>query len=351
MEDGVDSAELFTQAVTSLPEAVRRRLDGGESLDWTTLADPGIGVALGEASMAHRRLPEPVELLVRRLIRDVGIVPEDVAAGIEREGSASGWRRRVTLEADGESYRLRDRHGREVHAEVRPEAVAGYALLALELARIVHETREGWIAAGERYRSAADDESGGLARCAIWVSAGLRSRLGSGPERHATGAVAEALENAWNSQGVEARAELATSVRLSTARGARAPRERRFAPMNGYRLHACDLGEIRWLRAVAERAGVGAPAREPIDPPPEKPAETNASAETIAGAVAALAARTRQGSEPGRTLGPDSDPDELALGRELADLERVAHRFGGTRAPRRRRPGVPTRATERLRWT
>ena len=329
----MDSAELFTRAVTSLPEAVRRRLDGGEALDWTTLADPGTGVALGEASVAHRRLPEPVELLVRRLIRDVGIVPDDVAAGIEREGSASAWLRRVALEADGESYRLQDRLGRRVHAGVRPEAVAGYALLALELARIVHETGEGWLAAGERYRSAADDESGRLARCAIWVSARLRSRFGSDLDRRATGDLADALENAWNSQTVEMRAELATSVRLSTARGARAPRERRFAPMSGYRLHACDLGEIRWLRALAERAGVGAPAREQIDAPPGRAAGANASAETIAGAVAALAARTRQGTEPGRAVGSDSDPEELALGRELADLERVASRFGGTRPP------------------
>ena len=28
--------------------------------------------------------------------------------------------------------------------------------------------------------------------------------------------------------------------------------------MTGHRLHACDAGEIRWLRALAARAGVGA---------------------------------------------------------------------------------------------
>ena len=40
--------------------------------------------ALSGGPLSRRRLPKPVEVLVNRLIRDVGIVPADLAAGAER---------------------------------------------------------------------------------------------------------------------------------------------------------------------------------------------------------------------------------------------------------------------------
>ena len=51
---------------------------------WTVLEDARTGTELGKAVRARRRLPKRVEVLVHRLIRDVGIVPADLAAGAER---------------------------------------------------------------------------------------------------------------------------------------------------------------------------------------------------------------------------------------------------------------------------
>ena len=261
----MDTVELFTRAVTSLPEAARKRLDGDAPLDWTALEDPGVGIDLGEAVRAHRRLPETVETLVERLIRDVGIVPTDVVAGVEREGAANAWLRCVAVEPDGESYRIRNDLNGKTHTGIRPEAVAGYATLALDLAAVVHEASERWIEVGDRYGPAPGNGSTPLARCAIRMSARLRSLSEPGSRRSSTGSLAKALDDAWNSQILADRAELSTAVRLSTARGATAPRQRHFAPTNSYRMHACDLGEVRWLRALAERARLGAPADQGED--------------------------------------------------------------------------------------
>ena len=100
--------ELFTRAVALLPGSVRERLDGDFPIDWAVLEDAATCAELGEAVRVRHRRPKPVELLVHRLIRDVGIVPADLAAGIERQGAATAWIHWVTLEADGESYQLRN---------------------------------------------------------------------------------------------------------------------------------------------------------------------------------------------------------------------------------------------------
>ena len=84
----------------------------------------------------------------------------------------------------------------------------------------------------------------------------LQAQPHADPAQRTAASLARTLEYAWNTQGVEVRAAL-SSIRLSTARGACAPRRSHYAPVIEYRLHACDAGEIRWLRALAERAGAG----------------------------------------------------------------------------------------------
>ena len=194
--------ELFTRSVTLLPGPVRDRLDGDFPLEWTVLEDAGTGAELGEAVRARRRLPQPVEVLVRRLIRDVGIVPADVAAGVERQGAASAWICRVTIEADGESYQLRNDCSGDVHTDIRPEVVAGYAVLGMDLATLLHDAVERWLEAGEFHRAAADDEqdhlAGHLARCAVRMHAHLQAPLDTTSGRRTAASLARTLEHAWN---------------------------------------------------------------------------------------------------------------------------------------------------------
>lgn len=322
----MDTAELFTRAVTSLPEAVKQRLDGGAPLDWAALGNPRTGIDVADAARTHRRLPGPVEALAERLIADVGIVPSDVLAGVEREGAASAWRREVVIEPDGESYRLRNDPSGETRAGIRPEAIAGYAMLALDLATVVHEAGELWIEVGDRYGAAAGNGPGLLARCAIRMSARIGARSATGPASRPTRILAEALEDAWNSQSLADRAELSTAIRLSTARGAAAPRPCHFAPMSGYRMHACDPAEVRWLRALAERAMRGVPAHDPEDVSPGADWERDLPAadmdETPTVEIDRLTARADPEAGTAFETSPDPDPDELALGRELADLRR-----------------------------
>lgn len=330
----MDTAELFTRAVTSLPGAAKRRLDGGAPLDWTALQNPRIGMDVADAVRTHRRLPEAVETLSERLIADVGIVPADVHAGAEREGAASAWRKQVAIEPDGESYRLRNDLNGEICAGIRPEAIAGYAMLALDLATAVDEASERWIEVGNRYGSASENRPSLLARCAIRMSARLRALSGPGPGLCPTGTLAEALEDAWNSQSLADRAELSTAIRLSTARGAAAPRQCHFAPMSGYRMHACDPAEIRWLRALAERAMRGAPAHDPEDAAYGADWERDVPApdddETLAREIGGLAAQADPEAGTAFETASDPDPDELALDRELADLRRAADRLPAT---------------------
>ena len=237
----MNSGELFTRAVTVLPLAVRERLDGDAPLDWTRLEDSGTGAELDEAARVPRRLPSSVDALARRLIQDLGIAPADLAAASERRGAAGSWIPWVALEAEAGSYQLHnDRSGR-VHAGVRPEALVGYVTLGLELAAAIHDASERWMEAGARFEAAAEGERGPLAQCAVRMRAYLVAELGATPGQHSAARAARILEQAWNSQSVEARSVLA-GVRLSTARGARAPRKNHYAPVTSHRLNALVAG-------------------------------------------------------------------------------------------------------------
>ena len=328
------TGELFTRAVEVLPDPVRERLDGDAPLDWAILADARLGVDLDRAAASHRRLPEPVEALAHRLIRDVGIVPSDVAAGVDRQGAAIGWVHWVTIEADGESYQIRNDRSGEVHAGVRPEAVAGYATLALELATGVHEASERWIEVGEQHRETPEEERNNLARCAVRMCAQLQVQPETISGRPTAASLARTLEYAWNTQDAELRAALA-GVRLSTARGARAPRRSYYAPATSHHLHACDAGEMRWLRSLAERAsaaeGSGTNARP--DAGGRRAARTREEAPPVTFAPEVEVAEAVVAPDLG-TLILGSDPETLACESEVAELERAANHLPG--AVRRR---------------
>ena len=321
-------AERFTRAVGLLPEEVRARLDGDAPLDWTALESAALGADLGRAVAAPRLLPEPVETLVLRLIEDVGIVPGDVALGVERQGAATGWLHWVKVEGFGESYQIRNERSGEVHTAVRPEAVAGYATIALELVAALHDAGTKWTEAGDRHRGAAEDGRSALARCAVWMRARLGASAETYGERPTAARLARRLERAWNSQDAEVRSALA-GVRLSTARGARAPRRSYYAPGASHCLRGCDLGEIRWLRALAERAETaeragdngrtGANGREPAV------AESRVWASRANGDFAV---------EESGVLLLGTDPGKRAPDAEVAELERAANHLPG--AVRRR---------------
>lgn len=330
MEGEVNSAQLFTLAVTALPAATRDRLDGAAPLDWGILENPQTGEAMADAVQEHRPLPQTVESLVQRLVEDVGVVPQDLAAGVERAAAVGRWIRDASLEPDGESYRVRDHRSGRVHAGIRPEAVAGYATLALELATAVAEAAERWIRAGGRHSAAVADDASALDRCAALMSARLQSRCGTDSGQVATSTVANTLSDAWNSQSLQTREELSTGLRLHTAYAAYPPRKRYLSPISSYRLHAYDLGEIRWLRALAERAnsGTGIDADEHV--PPRRTAWPDRTPEAMGGRVAPM---TGEPASPpdlhaeARTEEiaiADPDSDDLALGRQLAELERAA---------------------------
>ena len=322
----------FTRAVAALPASIRERLSRDTSLDWSALEDPATGEALADVARTHDRLPATVEILVNRLVRDVGIVPANLAAGVERQGPAEEWNQEVAIEADGESYRLRDHRGGETHVGVRPDAVAGYAILALELAAAVHEAAERWIEAGERRQTEAGGGANLLAQCAMGMCAQLGSRPDPGAEHWTTAGLAKVLERVWNNQSLKMRAALSVT-RLRIGRGARAPRRCYYAPMTGYRLHAFDPGEIRWLALLAERAAT-VPEAQPFDEErPEKDttaspaAPAPAAEEAQAADLHALEARIRAAAEETAELDLGSGPDELALNRELAELVRAANRL------------------------
>ena len=320
--------EVFTRAVEMLPDPVRERLDGDAPLDWAALGDARTGAELSRAGRAHRRLPEPVEGLVQRLIRDVGIVPGDVAAGIAREGAAIAWIQWATIEADGESYHLRNDRSGEVHIGVRPEAIAGYATLGLELAAAVHDASEQWMEAGRRYRQVPEDERSNLAQCAVRMHAQLRVHPETISGRPSAASLARTLEYAWNTQSPELRAALA-GVRLSTARGACAPRRNYYAPATSHQLRAFQAGEIRWLRSLAERAG--APERSGANGRTAGRAREGTSAEPSPAEDEHLAVRAA-GDAGALTLG--SDPAGMKPDAELEELERAANHLPG--AVRRR---------------
>ena len=320
-------AERFTRAVERLPEEVRARLDGDAPLDWAALESAGLGAEVGGAAAALRLLPEPVETLVRRLIEDVGIVPGDVALGVEREGAATAWIHGVKVEGFGESYQFRNERSGEVHIGVRPETVAGYATLALELAAAIHEAGSRWLEAGDRHLGAPEDRRGGVAQCAVWMHARLGASAGTYGERPTAARLARHLEQAWNSQGADVRSALA-GVRLSTARGARAPRRSYYTPGASHCLRACDIGEIRWLRALAERAAADRAGES---------GRTGANGREYAANETRLAAGGANGGftvEESGTLLLGTDPGKRMPDAELAELEHAANHLPG--AVRRR---------------
>ena len=330
--------ELFNRAVAMLPDAVRERLDGDFPVDWRELEDAAIGAEVGEAVRARSRLPPPVEVLVHRLIRDVGIVPADVAGGTERQGAASAWIHWVTIEADGESYQLRNDRSGDVHTDVRPEAVAGYATLGMDLATVMHETAGSWIGAGEQHRATAEDERTPLAQCAVRMRAHLQAQPETVTGHRTAASLARTLEYAWNTQAFDERAAL-SGLRLSTARGARAPRRSYFAPVTGHRLYACDIGEIRWLKALAERAALGAGTADPGPAARERPPAPQVAGQDSSAANAGMRPRARR-PRPGPeafaegTLRLGSDPAGLVPETEVTELQRAAGDLPG--AVRRR---------------
>lgn len=137
------------------------------------------------------------------------------------------------------------------------------------------------------------------------------------------------LADAWNAQGLDMRAELATAIQPVPEPGACAPRPRFLAPAMSYRLHACDPGEMRWLRSLAERAG--APAEEAAS---EETASRSAPVDepSAASEVAPEAAPDPTGRGTKEPLGTEPVSDDLALGRELAELQRTADRLASAPA-------------------
>ena len=352
----MNADKLFARAVAALPKAVRKRLDGDAPLDWTALEDPDTAAGLSEAVRAHGLLPDVVEALVNRLIGDVGIVPADLAAGAEGNGAAGAWIRTLAIEAEGESYRIRDDDSREIHTGIRAEALAGYAMLALELATAVHEAGERWIEAGERHRTAAEGASSILALCAIRMCEHLQSHLEDVGRRRTTLGLARMLDHAWNTQSLKTRAAL-SAIRLRVGRGARAPRRSYYAPIAGYRLHSFDPGEIRWLLTLASQAAtaVGTEKREETIPTSvAKPTVVERVAkndDAATGDICALEARIRAANEETGTLQLGSYPEELVPDRELADLMRTAKRVSdAVRRRMRESYGIGfTQALSRLR--
>ena len=334
----MDIAELFAQAAASLPQAVRHRIDADPPLDWGVLEDPATGAAIAEAARGDRRLPEPAETLAAALIREVGIVPADLAAGRERECAANAWLRQIAVEPDGERYRLRCRRTGELRGGARPEALAGYVLLALDLATFVHRAAESWIEAGDRYPAAADDGPAPLARCAVRVGARLKSL--ADPDRGRTAGLARILEDAWNAQGPELREELATAIPPIAAPGASAPGRRLYAPADSYRVEAFDPAGLRWLCALGQRALEQAPPDQREDArrfprPRTGSAAPGPSAGDMPPDTGDRPAPDAAGAAPAAA---SSDPDELILGRELAELQSAAQRL-----PAARRPGHAAR--------
>ena len=349
--------ELFTRAVALLPGTVRERLDGDFPVDWTVLEDAATGAELGESVRARHRLPKEVEALVNRLIRDVGIVPADLAAGTERQGAATAWIHWVTIEADGESYHLRNDRSGDVRTDVRPEAVAGYATLGMDLATSMHDTVERWVEAGEQHRATAEDERGPLARCAVRMRAHLQAQPDTISGERTAASLARALEFAWNTQSIDERAAL-SGTRLSTARGARAPRRSYYAPVIGHRLHACDIGEIRWLRALADRAAMGTGVGDPGPAARETPVAAAVQAPAPGAAAEPVLARVRRARpEPPEAEPPEapqegtlmlgSDPGGLTPEAEVAELERTANELPGA-IRRRMGEAYGARITEAL---
>lgn len=265
----------FADALAALPSVVRERLGAGADIDWAALADPAVGVGVEMAARESTRLPAPVETLVQQLVGEVGIAPADLLNGVEGGGIANAWVQGVGIEPDGERYRLRNKRSGELLTGVRPAALAGYAVLGMELANVIHRACEAWTQAGEQRQATTEGARDDLAGCAQLVHHRLRASRDAASRTPATIALARILEDEWNAQPLEVRAALA-SRKFAWPGDARAPKAHYYAADTSYRLHALDIGEARWLLALAGhalRAGRAAdeeaPARDAsLDPGP-----------------------------------------------------------------------------------
>lgn len=246
-------SDRFAGAVEALSAPVRTRLEADAAIDWTALADRAVGMGIENAARMHARLPSPAETLVARLVGEVGVPPEGLAAGTEASGVAGFWLHEIDLELDGEQYRLRHRQSGELLTGVRPEVLAGYAVLGMELAEAVHRACDAWRQAGKRAQATPRDERDDLARCAVGMRRGLQVVPDTATVHAPTIAVARCLEDAWNAQPFRVREALARHE-FSSPADARAPRATYYATETGYRLQVFDIGEARWLGALAEHA-------------------------------------------------------------------------------------------------
>ena len=326
----MNPGELFARAAGALPETVRERLDGDAPLDWAALEDLRTALELGDAVRGRQRLPPQVEALVHRLVRDVGIVPADVSDGVERQRTASAWIHWVTVEADGESYQLRNDRSGEVHVGVHPEALIGYATLGLELAAVVHEASERWFQTGERRRAAPEEARNALAECAVRMHTHLRAQPEAISGHPTTASLARTLEYAWNTQSAEVRAAL-SDVRGDDAAEAHAPRRCYYSPAAGHRLSGCDAGEMRWLRALAGQARASVREEEGAEhfPSPaaaaaeRSPSWSGPAPETFAAGAEEPGHRREAGAKA-----PEPAPEmEVEVEVEVAELERTASRL------------------------
>jgi len=307
----VSLSARFGSALAALPAAVRARLDGDSDIDWDALKDRTTASGIDEATRTPARLPPAVETLTERLVADVGIAPADVVRGVQGSGIASTWMPSVAVEPDGECYRLRIKRSGELLPGVRPSALAGYAVLGMELATAVQRASEAWARAGEQAHAAPGDSSDGLAQCAMRMLHRLQAFPGTASSPPKALALARCMEDEWNAQTLEVREALARR-QIACPWDACAPRTRYYSVETGYRLHAFDIAEARWLQALAEhavgsvRSGAGTrPVEDGPDLPP--PNQIAVSTGIATGPVPPLPSGTGDGSRPGEASNSGGD--------------------------------------------
>ena len=188
------------------------------------------------------------------------------------------------------------------------------------------------------------------------MSEDLQAYLESGDERRTTAGLAAVLERAWNTQAFKTRAAL-SGIRLRTGRDTHVVRRSYYAPVSGYRLHAYDPGEVRWLRALAEQAAVAVDTNRKNERIPGVDAKTPAvkraapADDTAATDISTLEARIRAANEEAGTLHLGSVPEELSMDSELSELLYAANRLpSAVRRRMRESYGIGfTQALSRLR--
>ena len=198
----------FFQILPALPETVRKRMERRAALDWQALADRATLLEVAEG--ADSRLPSVVEALAAQLVLEVGIVPAEVASGLEGSGAAGTWIHWIAVEPDGEGYRLRNERSGELYGRVRPEALFGYTVLGLELATLLHGTCDALTKAGGMTPVMPTGGEYSLAQCVTHLHLGLRAVRERAAGAPSTLALARVVEDAWNAQSLQERAALAS---------------------------------------------------------------------------------------------------------------------------------------------